>query len=105
MISIYLYGELRKYAPHRSPNGDSRLQLISIEDDTLEKVLRRARLDIDEIYTIFLNAKLLATHNSMAPWLAYQQVNQNCHNWDLSVSIKDGDRIALFGRDMPALVV
>jgi len=105
MISIYLYGKLRKYAPDRSPNGDSCIQMKPIKDDNLEKVLRRTRLDIDEIYTIFLNAKLLATHNSMAPWLVYQQVNQSCHNCDLSINIKDGDRIALFGRDMPALVV
>ncbi len=105
MISIHLYGKLRKYAPDPTPSGDSVLYLEPVENDTLDKVLQRAGLDIAEIYTIFLNAKLLTTHNRMAALLAYPQVQSDCHNWDLSIPIRAGDRLGLFGSDMPALVV
>jgi len=78
---------------------------LPVENESLEMLLKRAGLNIDEIFTIFINAKLLATHNSMAKWLEYPQICENCHSWDLSIRINDGDRIGLFGKDMPALVV
>jgi len=105
MISIHLYGKLRQYAPNRSASGDSVIRLEALEDENLDSLLKRGGIDIHEIYTIFLNAKLLATHNSMARWLEYPQFQQNIHVWDLSTIIRDGDRIGLFGRDMAALVV
>ena len=105
MISIHLYGKLRRYAPDSSPTSESVLRFEAVKNETLEILLRRAGIDIQEIYTIFINARLLTTHNSMARWLEYPQVGKNCHDWDLSVMINDGDRIGLFGRDMPALVV
>lgn len=105
MIAIHLYGKLRKYAPDRSPAGDSVLWLKYQQGETMEELLMRAGLPLEDIYTIFLNAKLLSTHNRMAHWLEYPQVGESCHEWDLSIPIKDGDRIGLFGKDMPALVV
>jgi hypothetical protein len=105
MISIHLYGKLRQYASDNSPSGESVLRLEAVKNETLALLLKRAGIDIEEIYTIFLNARLLTTHNSMARWLEYPQVCQDCHDWDLSIIIKDGDRIGLFGRDMAALVV
>jgi len=105
MISIHLYGQLRQYAPDRSASGDSIIRLEAIENESLDSLLKRAEIEIQEIYTIFLNAKLLATHNSMARWLEYPQFRQNIHDWDLSIIIQDSDRIGLFGRDMAALVV
>jgi hypothetical protein len=105
MINIHLYGKLRRYAGDDNPGGDSILHLDEIKNETLEMLLQRAGLDIEDIYTIFLNSKLLTTHNSMAQWLEYPQICENCQNWDLAINIKDGDRLGLFGRDMPALVV
>jgi hypothetical protein len=105
MIHIHLYGKLRRYADDKNPGCDSILHLDAIENETLQMLLKRTRLDIEEIFTIFLNSKLLTTHNRMAQWLEYPQVSENCHGWDLSIVVKDGDRIGLFGRDMPALVV
>ncbi len=105
MIAIHLYGKLRKYAPEKAPSGDSVLRFKAVENESLELLLKRAGLNIEEIFTIFINAKLLTTHNSMAQWLEYPQVCENCHDWDLSIPINDGDRIGLFGKDMPAQVV
>jgi len=105
MISIYLYGKLRKYAKNPKPSGDSVVVMEAVEGENIEMLLRRAGINLEEIYTIFLNAKLLTTHNRMARWLEYPQAFENPHDWDLSIIVKDGDRVGLFGRDMPALVV
>ena len=106
MISIRLYGKLRRFAPNKSPLGDSILQVASNENETLKKLLERIGIDPDELYTIFLNSKLLTTRTKIAPFLGYQQVNsEDCQDWDLSVVINDGDRLGLFGADMPGLVV
>ena len=105
MAEIHLYGKLRRFAPDSRPTGNSVIYLDTIENETLEAVLKRACLDIDEIYTIFLNSKLLTTHNTMAQYLGYQQAYENCYNWDLSIVIKNDDRLGLFGIDMAALVV
>lgn len=66
----------------------------------------RAGIDPAELYTIFLNARLLTTRTRIASFLGYQQVlDHDCQAWDLSVIIHDGDRLGLFGHDMPGLVV
>ncbi len=105
MINIHLYGKLRRFAPNSKATDDSILQLQAIENESLGDLLKRAGLDIDEIYTIFLNAKLLATQSKMGPYLGYQQVCEDCLRLDMSIVIKDGDRLGLFGLDMAALVV
>lgn len=106
MIEIRLYGRLRKLVPHSETSGSSSIMKIEYkENETLETLLERIGIPPEELFTIFVNSKLLTTHNSMARWLEYQQVCENCHNWNLSVNINDGDRIGLFGKDMPALVI
>ena len=74
-------------------------------DDTIESLLTRLGISIDEIYNIFYNSKLLATRSNMAKWIGYRQVRSDPFDWDLNVKVKPGDRIGLFGRDMAALVV
>jgi len=105
MVEIHLYGKLRRHAPGSSPSKDSVIIVDPIEDKTIEMLLERVGIGVDEIYHIFLNSKLLATHNTMANWLGYQQVRESPFDWDLKVPVKDGDRIGLFGEDMAALVV
>jgi hypothetical protein len=105
MISIHLYGKLRRYAPDDSPSGNSVIELDAIENETLKMLLERVGISVDELYTIFINSKLLISRTKIAPYLGYQQVcDDNCQVWDLSVVIKDGDRLGFFGPDMPALV-
>jgi len=105
MIELYLYGKRRRFAPERDEHGRSVLRVEQRPKETLEMLLERVGIDVDEVYTIFLNAKLLTTRNTMAPWLGYQQVCEECHNWKLSIVLQDGSRLGLFGEDMAALVV
>lgn len=105
MISIHLYGKLRRYSTKKNPGEDSVIQLDIAQGEILEGVLKKCGIEIEELYTIFVNAKLLATRTKMASHLGYQQASGSCNNWDLSITIKDGDRIGLFGRDMATLVV
>jgi len=106
MIEIHLYGRLRKYAPQGEEYGSkSIIRLEGQESESLEMLLKRIGVEADDLYTIFVNSKLLTTHNSMARWLEYQQVCENCNAWNLDVVINDGDRIGLFGIDMAALVI
>lgn len=106
MISIHLYGKLRRYAPDNSPSANSVVEVEAVENETLAGLLERVGIDPDELYTIFINHKLLASRTKFAHFLGYQQVRErDVPRWDLSIRIKDGDRIGLFGPDMPALVV
>ncbi len=106
MVTIYLYGRLRK--THRVDRMNGTQGIIEVEArpmERLEDLLQRIGISMQELYTIFLNGKLLTTHNKMADYLGYQQFCEDCHNWDLCVTIKDGDRLALFGLDMATLVI
>ncbi|MEA3351223.1 MAG: hypothetical protein U9Q82_11420 [Chloroflexota bacterium] len=106
MISIHLYGKLRHYASDNSPSGQSVIEIEEIGNETLQTLLDRVGIDADELYTIFINHKLLTSRTKVAPFLGYQQVcDENCQSWDLHIEIKAGDRLGLFGPDMPALVI
>ena len=106
MIKIHLYGKLRHHASSSSPSDDSVIEIEAIENETLQMLLERIGIHINELYTIFINSKLLTSRTKIAPFLGYQQVcDENCQGWDLSVVIHDGDRLGFFGADMPALVV
>ena len=105
MISIHLYGKLRRYAPNSSASGNSILEVEANENETLQILLDRIGINANELYTIFINAKLLTSRTQYATYLGYHQVcEENCQGWDLTVIINDGDRIGFFGPDMPALV-
>lgn len=102
MVEIRLYGKLRRYAGD-SPDGIIR---VSPEpDESIEFLLKRLDIPLEDIYTIFYNSKLLAARSGMARWLGYQQVRSTPFDWDLSQTVALSDRIGLFGRDMAALVV
>lgn len=104
MVEIHLYGKLRRYTPEEAETRG----LVRVEqgrDETLEELIARIGLRVEQIYHVFYNSKLLATRNTMAPYLEYRQVHADPYRWDLGIELKDGDRIGIFGRDMPALVV
>ena len=73
--------------------------------DTLGDILDHLDITPAEISTIFYNNSLLVTCNSMADWLGYIRVQEDPHAWDLNFPIHEGDRLGIFGMDMPALVV
>ena len=106
MVSIHLYGKLRRFATKSSTSADSIIALDALEGETLQMLLDRVGIHASELYTIFINSKLLTSRTKFATYLGYQQVcEENCQGWDLTVIIHDGDRLGLFGTDMPGLVV
>ena len=106
MIEIYLYGKLRRYAADPSPKRDSVIQVAPQPNENVEAVLSRVGIEVDEVYHVFLNGNLLATRNTMAPWLGYRQARASVlNNWNMDHPIQAGDRIGLFAEDMASLVV
>lgn len=105
MVEIHLYGKLRRYGPAARPDRECVLRLEPEPGETVSSLLVRAGIAPAEIYHLFLNGSLLATHNTMAPWLKYQQVRENVWDWELAVPVKPGDRLGLFSSDMALLVV
>lgn len=105
MIEIHLYGKLRRFAANPNPSGDSVIHLEPLSGETSLKALQRAGIPLTEIHHVFLNGNLLVTRNRMAPWLRYPQVRANVWRWDDDVVLESGDRLGLFGEDMPTLVV
>ena len=102
MVEIRLYGKLRKFA---KDSPDSIIRVSPEPDESIEALLKRLGIPIEDIYTIFYNSKLLAARSGMASWMRYRQVHSNPFDWDLSLTVSPSDRIGLFGRDMAALVV
>lgn len=105
MVEIHLYGRLRRYAQQAGGNPDNIIRLAPKPDETVETLLKRVGIEDDKIFHIFLNGKLLATRNTLAIWLRYQQIRSNPHDWNTNFPVSDGDRIGLFGHDMASLVV
>lgn len=105
MVDIRLFGKLRRFAKEPEAGHNNLMRIAPRPEETLEQLLARIGIPLDEIYTIFLNSKLLASRSLMAYRMGYQQVHKNPLDWNLEVAMKAGDRISLFGRDMAALVV
>ena len=105
MAEIRLYGKLRRLVL-AVPKSQAHIVRVSPKPrETLEMLLARMDIPMDEIYTIFFNAKVLATRSAMAKWLSYPQVRTDPFDWKLNILVKPNDRIGLFGRDMAALVI
>ena len=105
MVEIRLYGKLRRFAMESAADHGHVVKVAPQPDETLEQLLARVGIPLDEIYNIFFNSKLLATRSAMAHWIRYQQIHANPLDWRLDLAVKAGDRIGLFGRDMAALVI
>jgi len=105
MIEIHFYGKLRKNSDIRGVRDNGVLHIETDMQETMASSLAHAGVDVDDVHSIFLNAKLFAARSNMVRWLGYQQASPNPMVWDLDVPVGSGDRIGLFGRDMAALVV
>ncbi len=105
-IRINIYGKLRKRLKLTREEGSRGVIEMEVPaGELLENVLEKIGVSKDDLYTIFLNNQLLTTKNSMADHLGYQQYCEDCHNWELCVTMNDGDVVALFGLDMATLVI
>lgn len=105
MVEIHVYGRLRHRLTGVEAGSSAVLHLEPRPGETVASLLERLNIQTDEVYHIFLNGLLLATHNAMAPWLGYRQVREEVWDWNIDVAVGEGDRIGLFGHDMASLVV
>lgn len=82
MIEIRLYGKLRRFAKDQDPTGYSIVHVPVQEDDTIQGVLERLGVPMEEVGSnVFLNWQYSA----------------------LARKVKDGDRLAVFPDDMQLL--
>ncbi len=105
MVEIRLFGKLRRFVNKPEAGHDNLMKVAPQPQETLEQLLGRVGIPLDEVYNIFFNSKLLATRSAMAHWIRYQQVHENPLDWKLDIAVRAGDRVGLFGRDMAALVI
>ena len=104
-VDIHLFGKLRRFVKQPEAGHDNLMRIAPQPEETLEQLLARLEIPLEDIYTIFLNSKLLASRSLMAYRMGFQQVNEDPLDWNLEIVVETGDRIGLFGRDMAALVV
>lgn len=74
MVEIRLYDKLRRYA---KGYPDSIIRIAPESNETLEILLYRLGIPLNDIYSIFYNSKLLAARSGMASWIGFQQVHAN----------------------------
>jgi len=107
VIEIYLYGELRRYAPDRRASGNAVIVLMTTEDKNVADILRQAGIPQEQVRQVFLNGQLLTTSCRMAPYLGYvtaqDRVPENKSPWN--TRLQEGDRLGLFPPKMCMLVV
>ena len=105
MIDVHLFGKLRAYAGDADTAPGCVVRRKPRPDETVASLLDVLGISPDEVFTVFVNHKLLAARNTMAHWLGYRQVRESPFDWNLDVPVKSGDRVGLFGREMSQLVV
>ena len=105
MVEIRVFGKLRRFIKNIPTDRDNVIRLPHEPDETLDTLLARLGIPVDEIYSIFYNSKLLAARSGMASMVGYRQVRGNPYDWNLKIALNPSDRIGLFGRDMATLVV
>ena len=104
-IEVHLYGRLSQRLSEHALRHKRVLTIEAHPDETFSSLLARLRIRPEDLYTVFLNGSILVTRNGMAPWLRYQQAQENVWNWDGDIALRPGDRLGLFGEDMALLVV
>jgi hypothetical protein len=82
MISVHLYGKLRRFSEDAAPTSQSVVRLPWRSGDTVGNVIRRLGVPIEELGTnLFLNGRYA----------------------DFESPVTDGDRLGLFPDDMQLL--
>ena len=103
MIEVHLYGKLRDHSDDYARNGAAVIHLASNEGETLSVLLERMGISQIEINHIFYNSKLLVTRTKHAILYDFPMTGASLDDWDLDVVLNPGDRLGLFGMDIPIL--
>lgn len=104
MVEIHLYGNLRSQVLNNLLAGESILELSLEGSDTVESIINRLGVKPDQISTIFVNSKIFVTRSNKSMVYGFIQVGDDPLAWDLSLAVEHGDRIGIFGNDMPLIV-
>ncbi len=84
MIEVHLYGKLRRFSNNQDPIRDSIIYVPVEDGDTIEDIIRRIGIQIEEIGSnIFLNGEYSA----------------------LGRTVKGGDRLGIFPDNMAMIIV
>ena len=105
MIEIRIFGKLHRYMGESDATPGNMMKIEPRPSETMGELLTRINIPVDEVHTIFLNFRLLASRSKMAYRMGYLQVGKDPLEWKLDIEVKAGDRVGLFGSDMSALVV
>lgn len=105
MAEIHLYGKLCRYKKSTMGVQDNTLHSAPEPKETIASLLDRMGIPAEEVFSIFVNHKLLFTRSTQAIWTGHQKARENPFDPDLDVPVEPGDRIGLFGSDMALLVV
>lgn len=103
MVEIHLYGNIRKYSKGVANGSNHVLILEPDAGETIESLLMQVGIPDNEINHIFYNAKLLVSRSKNASMFGLPQVNTGTSEWNLAIPVKHGDRIGVFGLDIPVL--
>lgn len=57
-VEVHLYGRLRRFASQREVSGNSIVHVSVEPGDTIETVLRRIGIDLEETSNVFLDGEL-----------------------------------------------
>ena len=104
VVEVHLYGRiLRRYHQASSQPGENLLRVDLPSDETLAVLLKRLGIPQEEINHIFYNSRLFVTRNQHADLYDLPQTSSPVDEWDLGIVLNSGDRIGLFGMDIPML--
>jgi hypothetical protein len=106
VIEVRLFGGLQQYSPDPKSVPGTPLHLPLGDGSTLGQVLDRVGIDLEQVSNVFLNGRLLP--RSVYPiTLGYPLAADGPLSPEgyLSVSIKPGDRLGIFPRNMGSVVV
>ncbi len=82
MITVHLYGKLRRFAEESDPTSDSTVSVPAVPGETIEGILKRIGIPEEELGSnIFLNGEYSG----------------------LTREVKPGDRLGVFPDDMQLL--
>ena len=103
MIEVHLYGKLRTYCEGYAKKGAAVMAVPLSQGETLSVFIDRIGIPLGEINHIFHNSKLLVTRTNNAILYDFPLASHSLDDWELSVELKTGDRLGLFGLDIPML--
>lgn len=106
MIEVRLFGDLRCYAAGSTSGPGTVVYLPADEGETLGRVLVRMGIEPEKVSNVFINGRLLP-RSAYPITLGYPLAAERplASEGYLDASVKSGDRLGIFPRNMGMVVV